>query len=112
MAKYLVLIYGDETQWAAMSAQEVDALQEGHRAFHEAAGDRLLGGHELEPPSTARSVRRLGVTDGPFVETKEGIGGYYVIEAADLDEATALASRLPEVQAPHSGVEVRRMASA
>jgi hypothetical protein len=109
MAKYLVLIYGDETQWEAMSEPEAERMHEGHRAFQAAAGPRLLDGHELEPASTARSVRRVGVTDGPFVETKEGIGGYYLLEAADLDEATALAARLPEVEADHSGVEVRRI---
>jgi hypothetical protein len=50
---------------------------------------------------------RLTTTDGPFLETKEALGGYYVHEASDLDEAIALASRLPEVSGGHSGVEVR-----
>lgn len=112
MAKYLILIYGDETQWAAMSDQELRELDEGHRAFRAAAGARVLEGYELEPVPTARSLRAGAVTDGPFVETKEGIGGYYLIEAADLDEATSLAALLPELKAAHSGVELRKIAGS
>lgn len=66
-------------------------------------------GHALQPASTATSLRRQGsggfaVTDGAFVETKEAIGGYYVVEAADLDEAMAVAKGIP---APFGGVEIR-----
>ena len=112
MAKYLILIYGDERQWAAMSPQEVEKLGEAHRAFAAAAGSAILDGKELEPASIATTLRadaagQLSVTDGPFLETKEAVGGYYLIEAADLDEVIALASRLYEVTAGHSGVEIR-----
>src|SRR5882762_9687472 len=104
MAKFLILIYGDEQRWAAMSPAELTELGEGHRAFQAAAGPAVLGGHELEPIHMAVSLRadeqrRVTRTDGPFVDTKEGIGGYYLIEAADLDAAVALAEQLPEVYA-------------
>jgi hypothetical protein len=112
MAKYLILIFGDEQQWAAMSAAEQQKIDEGHRAFHAAAGSAVLAGEQLESAPTATSLRadatgRVITTDGPFLETKEALGGFYVVEAADLDEVIALASRLREVSAGHSGVEIR-----
>jgi len=112
MAKYLVLIYGDEKEWANSSPQERERTEQAHRAFQSTAGAALLGGNELQPPATATSLRagsagRPTVTDGPFLETKEVLGGYYLLEAADLDEAIALAGQLPEVAASHSGVEIR-----
>jgi hypothetical protein len=113
MAKYLVLIYGVESEWAGETPAEQRHKDAGHRRFAAAAGDAVLGGHELMPPETATSLRRGDsadrplVTDGPFLETKEGLGGYYVLEAADLDAAIALAGLLPELAAGHSGVEIR-----
>jgi hypothetical protein len=118
MAKYLILIYGDEQSWATASEQERRRLVDGHVAFKAAAGTAVLGGEELEPGAMATSLRsgasgasgasgRAAVTDGPFLESKEGIGGYYLLEVADLDEAIALARLLPEVTADHSGVEIR-----
>ena len=106
MAKYLILIYGDEQQWAGMSQRERRELEAGHAAFRAAAGDRVLDGHELEAPATATTLR-VTTTDGPFLETKEALGGYYLLQAADLDEVIALAGMLPEVLAGHSGVEIR-----
>ena len=112
MAKYLILIYGDERQWAAMSPQELQKRDEAHGAFSDAVGPAKLDGKQLEPADVATTLRadadgKLTVTDGPFLETKEAVGGYYLIEAADLDEVIALASRLYEVSAGHSGVEIR-----
>jgi hypothetical protein len=106
MAKYLVLIYGDEDLWAKMTPNEMQECADGHAAF--AAAATVLSSGELDSSSTAKSLRAGGlVTDGPFVETKEMVGGFYVIEATDLGEAISLAGRLPEVAADHSGVEVR-----
>jgi hypothetical protein len=106
MTKYLVLIYGDEDLWARMTPQEMQRCGDGHAAFASLA--TVLSSGELESSSTAKSLRAGGlVTDGPFVETKEMVGGFYVIEATDLDEAISLAGRLPEVSADHSGVEIR-----
>ena len=92
MAKYLILIYGDERQWAAMSAAGAAAARPRATApSRAAAGTAVLDGQELEPASIATTLRadpagRLTITDGPFLETKEAVGGYYLIEAADLDE--------------------------
>jgi hypothetical protein len=106
MTRYLILIYGDEAVWGLMTPEELRRCGEGHAAF--AAGATIVSSGELESSSTARSLRAGGLTtDGPFVETKEIVGGFYVIEAADLDEAISLARRLPEVAEHHSGVEVR-----
>ena len=108
MAKYLLLIYGDEKEWADTGPAERARIEAGHRRFAEAAGTAVLGGHELMPATTATTLRQgPTVTDGPFPETKEVLGGYYVLEAADLDAAIALAGLLPEVAVPHSGVEIR-----
>jgi hypothetical protein len=117
MAKYLILIYGDERIWEAWSADEQRANGDAHAAFNAAAGDAVLGGHELKPSDTATSVRAdptggQTVTDGPFLETKEVLGGYYLVEAANLDDAIALAKRLPEAAAPSSGVEIRPIQGA
>lgn len=112
MAKYLVLIYGDEKKWATMTPEERQRIEAGHRRFAATAGAAVQDGHELMPPDTATSLRQgpaeqPTVTDGPFLETKEVLGGYYLIEAADLDAAIALAGLLPELAASHSGVEIR-----
>jgi hypothetical protein len=84
---------------------------DGHQKFGQNNSAALRGGNALQPTSTATSIRAKGpdstdftVTDGPFAETKEALGGYYLIEAADLDEAIAIAKQVP---APYGGVEVR-----
>ncbi|HEY7174190.1 MAG TPA: YciI family protein [Micromonosporaceae bacterium] len=114
MAKYAVLIYGDEAQWDAMSADAQKQLDAAHRAFSAALGSAILDGQELQPVSKSTTLRtngsgRLSVTDGPFVETKEALGGYYLIEAASLDEVVAHAKNLSEVSAGHSWVEIREV---
>jgi hypothetical protein len=112
MAKYLILIYGDEQQWDAMTPEQRTAHEAAHAAFSAAAGSRILGGHELELAPMATTLRSDGAgglttTDGPFLEAKEAVGGYYLLEAKDLDEVLELAAKLPEVRAAHSGVEIR-----
>jgi hypothetical protein len=112
MAKYLVLIYGDERAWAEAPTEWHAANALRHQAFHASAGSSILGANELEPVARAVSLRagksgRASVTDGPFLETKEVVGGYYLLEAPDIDEAVRLASQLPEATAPHGGVEIR-----
>jgi hypothetical protein len=108
MARFLVLIYDDERKWAD-GAPETGVARAAHRTFGEARADRILGGNALQPTSTATTVwsedgGRVRVTDGPFVETKEALGGYYLIEADDLDAAVELAKEVP---APFGGLEVR-----
>jgi hypothetical protein len=112
MAKFMILIFGDEAQWSAMTPEQETALGAGHNAFRAEAGARILADGELDFTSTAMTVRSDGAgglttTDGPFLETKEALGGFYLLDAASLDEAVQLASQLPEVQASHSGVEIR-----
>ena len=112
MPKYLVLIYGDEATWAGASEAWQQENAERHRTFNAAAGSAVLGGAELEPTAKAVTVRsRSGnqpkATDGPFLETKEVVGGYYLLQAADMAEAVTLAAQLPEASAPASGVEIR-----
>jgi hypothetical protein len=109
MAQYLVLIYENESGWAEADKATWDQTMAGHEAFAQAAGDALKGGNALQPTSTATTILKDGaggftITDGPFVETKEALGGYYLLEAPDLDAAIALAKQVP---ATFGGVEVR-----
>ncbi|MGZ4593974.1 MAG: YciI family protein [Actinomycetes bacterium] len=107
MAEYLILIYGDETGYAQAGPDAWEQLTKAHTRFAEQIveqGGKMLGGNALQPTSTATTIRDDVVTDGPFVETKEALGGYYLIEAADLDQALAISKLCP---APHGGVEVR-----
>ena len=114
MSKYMLLIYGDEQRWENMTAQESAEIDAGHVAFQKRAGDRILASGQLEPSSTATTLRSGGagsdgpaVTDGPFLETKEVLGGFYLLEATDLDEVVALSRELAEVRHEHSGVEIK-----
>jgi hypothetical protein len=116
MARFLVLIYGEEQTWAAQPPAWQKANADRHRALISSAGAAILGADELAPTSRAISIRRgpagkPSVTDGPFQETKEIIGGYYLLEAPTLDEAVRLASQIPEATDTHGGVEVRPIAA-
>lgn len=109
MAQYLILIYEDEASWANAGQEGYDRAMKEHTAFGENNAGALAGGNALQPTSTATSIREDGsggftITDGPFAETKEALGGYYLVEAADLDEAIAIAKQVP---AHFGGVEVR-----
>jgi len=103
VAQYLVLIYEDEAGWAA-GGPAAEAGMAAHQEFGQKHADVLRGGEALQPTGTATSIRDGVVTDGPFAESKEALGGYYVIEADDLDQALAVAKDVP---APFGGVEVR-----
>ena len=109
MSQYLVLIYGDEKAYAEGGQGLWDEVMKGHNDFGATYGEKLAGGNALQSVDTATSLRKgadgaFTVTDGPFVETKEALGGYYLVEARDLDEAIAMAKAIP---APGGGVEVR-----
>ena len=108
MAEYLVLIYGDEGALSQNRAETMQELMEAHNRFPgevEKLGAKVLGGHGLQGSATATSIRGgTEVTDGPFAETKEVLGGYYLVEASDLDQALEVGKLCP---APHGGVEVR-----
>ncbi len=109
--QYLLLINSDEKLWDTLPPAEQEKLFGEHLALAEDLRRRgqLIAGEALQPVSTAVTVRvqdgRSVVTDGPFAETKEQIGGFYLIEARDMNEALAIAARVPQ---PGTGsVEVR-----
>ncbi|GAA2027173.1 YciI family protein [Catenulispora yoronensis] len=113
MAKYMVLIYGDEQRWDAISPEEMAEIDAGHRAFAQQAGPAVLASGQLESSATATTLRRgdgdgdtPSVTDGPFLETKEVVGGFYVLDAPDLDAVVKLTGLLAETRHDHSGVEI------
>lgn len=105
MARYLVLIYGAEGDPTA----ERNPEYEKHSTFYAEHKVSVVAGEGLQPTTTATSLRHDGtggyaVTDGPFVETKEALGGFYLLEASDLDAAIELAREIP---APCGGLEIR-----
>jgi len=109
--RYLCLIYDEEKKWAAMSKEEADAVMGEYFNFTEDVkkSGHYVGGEALQPVSTATSVRvrggKMSTTDGPFAETKEQLGGYYLINAKDLNDALQIASKIPGAKT--GTVEVR-----
>jgi hypothetical protein len=109
MSQYLLLIYGNEAASGKMSEEDVGQVMKGHQVFGETNHKAILAGEALQPTATATSVRPdssrgFVVTDGAFAETKEALGGFYLVEAADLDKAIAMAKQIPM---QHGGIEVR-----
>jgi hypothetical protein len=111
MPQYMLLIYGDPSKGPAEGSPEAEAEFKEWFSYTEALRDSgaFVSGDPLEPPSTATTVAvRNGdrvVTDGPFADTKEWLGGYYVVEAPDLDAALDHAVRMPNID--YGSVEVR-----
>ena len=109
--KYLCLIYDDEKKWETMSKAEADAYMGEYFQFTEniKTSGHYLGGNALQPVQTATTIRsrngKLSTTDGPFAETKEQLGGYYMVDCNDLDEALKWAAQIPS--AGRGPVEVR-----
>jgi hypothetical protein len=107
--KVVALIYGDEAGWESLTEEEGKAVDARHREFQQSAGSKVVGGAELAPTRSATTVRvRDGqtiVSDGPFTETKEQLGGFYLLDCDSLDEATKLAAQIPE--AATGTIEVR-----
>lgn len=109
--KYLCLIYDDETIWEQMAKDEVDAYMGEYFAFTDGIreGGQYLAGEALQPTATATTVRvrdgRISTTDGPFAETREQLGGFYLVEARDLNEAIQIAAKIPSARL--GSVEVR-----
>jgi hypothetical protein len=109
--RYLLLLCTDEVAYAALSPEEAQANFAGYLAFQEEAASRgaLLGGERLRPTTSATTVEvhdgEVLTTDGPFAETKEQVGGYYLVDCKDLDEAIELAAKIPAAR--HGKVEVR-----
>jgi len=109
--KYLCLIYSDESQWPKLPETETETMMKEYGAFGESikSSGHYIAGHRLHPTSSATTVRirngKLSTTDGPFMETKEQLGGFYMIEAKDLNEAIQIGARIPG--AKHGSIEVR-----
>jgi hypothetical protein len=106
--RYLFLLWGDETAELALSGDERQAIVESHIVFSRTIRDegRAVSGEPLGPSRNGLVVRRNGsVTDGPFLETKEQLGGFYLIECRDDPDATAVAARIPS--SPGLVVEIR-----
>jgi hypothetical protein len=109
--KYILLIHDEEQAWGKLSESERQEMMADYRQFSEQikASGHYVSGSQLTPTSAATSVRiRNGkrvVTDGPFAETREQLGGYYLVEAKNLDEAIALAERVPSART--GTIEVR-----
>ncbi len=107
MAEYMILIYEQEKPYQDMDEAAGRQVLEAHMRFQDQIaelGGTLVAGNALEPSVTATTIRSDVVTDGPFAETKEVLGGYYLIEARDLDQALDIARLCP---APYGSVEVR-----
>ncbi|MBM3221054.1 MAG: YciI family protein [Candidatus Rokubacteria bacterium] len=109
--RYLLLICNRDEQWLSPSPDEQPAMLQQYREFTQSvqASGRMQGGYALEASSTATTLRvrdgKVLTTDGPFAETKEQLVGYYVVDANDLDEALAIAARIPGAR--WGAVEVR-----
>ena len=109
--KYLCLIYDEETVIDAMPKGEADAFMGEYMAFTDdiRASGQYIVGEALQPVATATTVRirngKLSTTDGPFAETKEQLGGFYLIEARDLNEAIQVAAKIPSARI--GSIEVR-----
>lgn len=109
--QYMLLIHEDEQAFQGLTEAERQSIYAEYRQYSQeiSASGHYISGSELQPTSTATSVRvrdgkRL-VTDGPFAETREQLGGYYLVEAKHLDDAIALAARIPSART--GTIEVR-----
>jgi hypothetical protein len=109
--RYALLIYASEQDWAAQSEEQAQVVSQEYMAFTKDIIDRGLmkGGEALQPTATATTVRvRDGetlTTDGPFAETKDQLGGFYLVDCKDLDEAIEVAARIPDAR--RGSIEVR-----
>jgi hypothetical protein len=105
--QFLLLIYGDEVAELALTPEERRAIVDQHRAFGRRLRERgrFLGGDGLTPSRDAVVVRGSRVTDGPFIETKEQLGGYYLVDCEDREAAIGLAKEIPA--SPGYAVEIR-----
>jgi hypothetical protein len=107
--RYLLMIYTNEAEEANATPAEQEAVMAAYNAFGEFAKDKIIEGAALLPTTSATTVRlrdsELLISDGPYTETKEQLGGYYLVNAANLDDAIALAAKIPG--AMHGSIEVR-----
>ena len=109
--RYMLLIYSDESLDAQATKEDWDAMGAAHAVFGQKYHDQIESGEALNPTMAATTVRVHDgaqlTTDGPFAETKEQLGGYYVVKAANLDEALAIARDIPGQSEGKNSIEVR-----
>jgi hypothetical protein len=109
--KYLCLIYDNEKEWAKFPKDVQDKYMGEYMVFGDSIkkSGQYIGGNQLQPTSAATVVRsrngKVSTTDGPYAETKEQLGGYYLIEAKDLNDAIQVAARIPSARS--GSIEVR-----
>ena len=109
--RYLCLIYDNEQLWATMPKNESDALMGEYFGFTEGVkkSGHYVAGEALQPTQTATTLRvrngKISTTDGPYAETKEQLGGYYLIDATDLNDAIQVASKIPSARL--GSIEIR-----
>ena len=109
--QYLLLIYGDQNGWESMSEEERGQVFQAYGTFTQELEDSgaMVGGNALQPTETATTVRVRNdetlTTDGPFAETKEQLGGYYLVDVNSIDDALEWASKIPGAR--HGSIEVR-----
>ncbi len=102
--KYLCLIYENEREWESKSPADSEAVMTEYFGFTEdiRKNGKYVAGEALQPTATATTVRvrngKVSTTDGPFAETKEQLGGFYMIEAKDLNDAIQVAARIPSAR--------------
>ncbi|MGQ0384540.1 MAG: YciI family protein [Gammaproteobacteria bacterium] len=112
--QYLCLIYSDESQWPKLPKEEHDGVVREYLGYMDEIrkSGHYLGCNRLQPTGVATTVRvrggKLSTTDGPFAETKEQLGGYFLLDARDLNEAIQLAARIPGAR--YGCIEVRPVA--
>jgi len=108
---YLLLIYTSEKQYSSMTPDALNAISQEYTDFTKSIvqAGKFKAADRLKPTSTASTVRvrdgKVTTTDGPFAETREQLGGYYMVDAKDLDEAIGIAARIPGAR--HGSIEVR-----
>jgi hypothetical protein len=109
---YLLMIHGDEREWVELSDDEQSAVRAEYGRFAQTAREsgKLVGAGELQPTDRATTVRRrdgeIVLVDGPYADTKEALGGYFLVEADSIDDAVELAKQLPPPRTG-GGIEVR-----
>lgn len=100
MSQFMLLLYAEESAWEALSEEEQQRAMQDFGSFSERHADVIRGGAELHPTASATTVRSDGkggriLTDGAFAETKEALGGYFLVDVETLDDALVLAQELP-----------------
>ena len=112
--QYLLLIYHNESEWEKLDPSQQATIYQEYRELIQrlATTGKYIAGDELKPTTTATTVRvrdgRQSITDGPFAETKEQLGGYFLVNAADLDQAIAIAAEIPTAR--DGSIEIRPVA--